>query len=386
MKKGLLILVLGIFLSVLLRLYFILNGSEVADVHSLFEMGDLYLRDINPYLALNYNAYPPLAIYLEVFAIHLSKVFEIPFFITTKILPNLSDIFIALILYRFLMKKGINDISAGVWSLVFILNPISIIISSAHGQIDSIPTLFVVLAIYLMSFNTSKVRIFLSALLLGLSFAVKPNTLMLLPFFILIPKINFKEKVIFLITSIAPLVLLFWPFIAIEPRYVLGKVFNYSGAVDFGFVAILRGIEFLYTANFKVPASSEVLQLNKIFFLLVFSLLILIYRNTKNIGRACLAAYLLFLGIYFGISAQYLAWILPLAVLQRERIIIFYSLFGGVAIVGFYLFLNPTILLAQFVSIKPFQDQFMIIYMTGNFLLLTTILFWIFRILKPGKN
>lgn len=381
-KRGLMLLWLGIFLSIILRTYFILNGSEVADVHSLFEMADLYLRGINPYLALNYNAYPPLAIYLEAFAIHLSKISDIPFYITTKILPNIADILICLLLYRFLVRRGVSGISASIWSLIFILNPISILISSAHGQIDSIPSLFILLAIYLLSFNISGLNLFLSALLLGLSFAIKPNTLMLLPLFVLVPKVNFKEKALFLITSLAPLGLLFWGFIAVEPRYVLGKVFNYSGAVDFGFVAILRGLEFLYTGDFKVPVTSEVLQADKIFFLLMFSLLVLIYRNTKNIGMACLAAYLLFLGIYFGISAQYLAWILPLAVLQRDKIIVAYSLFGTIAIVGFYLFLNPTILMAQFSSIKPFQQQFMIIYLIGNSLLLTVILFWLIRVLK----
>lgn len=382
MAKGILLLWFGILISVALRVFFLLNGSEVADVHSLFEMADLHLRGINPYLALNYNAYPPLALYLEAFAIHLSKFLDIPFYITTKILPNIADILICLVLYRFLVRKGVNNISASIWSLSFILNPISILISSAHGQIDSITSLFVVLAIYLLSFNTLKLSIFLSALLLGLSFAVKPNTLMLLPLFILVPKISLKERALFLITSIIPLSLLFWSFIAIEPRYVLGKVFNYSGAVDFGFVAILRGVEFLYTGNFKIPVTAEVLQADKIFFLVVFCLLIFLYRNTKNIGMACLAAYLLFLGIYFGISAQYLAWILPLAVLQRDKIIIAYSLFGTVAIVGFYMFLNPAILLAQFSTIKPFQEQYMVIYMLGNFLTLTTILFWLIKTLK----
>ncbi len=60
------LLFLGILISILIRGYFILNGAEVADVHSLKEMGEMIYRGINLYLALSYNAYPPLATLLRI--------------------------------------------------------------------------------------------------------------------------------------------------------------------------------------------------------------------------------------------------------------------------------------------------------------------------------
>ena len=196
-----LILFIGIFLSVLIRAFFIINGTNVADIKLLFGMGDMVLKGLNPYISLTYNSYPPLAVYIEAFTILLSNISNIPFHILTKIWPNIADIVITLFLYKFLIKLKVKPVFATLWSLIFILNPISIIISAIHGQIDSIPSLLVIISIYLLSLS-DKPKLKLSALILGLAIAIKPNPLMLLPFFLVINKMLLKRGLTFLLSCL----------------------------------------------------------------------------------------------------------------------------------------------------------------------------------------
>ena len=184
-NKHLWLLFFGFLISIVIRAWLILNSKHVADIELLYLMGNEILRGNNPYISLDYNIYPPLALYLEAITIHLSNFLKIPFYVLTRVWPNLADLVIGILLFKFLTKLNIKPIIASFWSLVFVLNPISIIISAAHGQIDSIPSLFLLLTIYYLYFYSSKFYIFLAALMLGVGIAVKPNPLMLLPFFLL---------------------------------------------------------------------------------------------------------------------------------------------------------------------------------------------------------
>lgn len=375
------ILLLGIFLSILIRVFFVINGANVADIKLLFGMGDAVLKGLNPYVSLTYNSYPPLAVYIEALTILLSNISNIPFHILTKIWPNLADIIITLFLYKFLIRLNVKPIFASFWSLIFILNPISIIISSIHGQIDSIPSLLVLISVYLLSLS-SKPKFRLSALILGLAIAIKPNPLMLLPFFLIINKMSLRQGFTFVLTCISPIVLIFAPFILQNPQQILTKMFSYGGVNDFSYAAILRGFWYQQNAQTWLPQADQILEASKLTFILgAIFLLILLYQS-KNLLKTCLAVYLLFLGIYFGISAQYLSWILPLAILSREKMVIPFSVAGTFALLGFYTFFGPDILFGKFSHGSAFQSKYMLIYFTGNLLLWITILYWLIKIIK----
>ncbi len=365
--------IFGIILSIVIRLYFIQNGSEVADIHSLREMGEITLKGGNPYLLLNYNSYPPLAIYLEIITIKLSMFFNIPFYILIKFWPNLADLITGLIIFRFLQRKYKNSYSPTVWSLAFLLNPISILISSAHGQIDSIPSLLVIMAILILQFKNSKVYLFSGAILLGLASLIKPNPLILVPVILifLYQKTKSLEKIIFLLLIFGTIFIFFWPFLKSNPQLILSKLFDYSGANDFGLSAVLRTNYFYHNATYQLPNTDELLKNSKIVFLIILAIFGILARKSKNLIRLCLTTYLLFITIYFGISAQYLSWILALAILEKDKMVIPFTIFGLIALLGYYFYFNPTILLAQFSNIQPYQFQFMIIYAFGN------LLFWL---------
>lgn len=370
---------LGILVSLAIRTFLILNGSEIADIHSLREMADLLSRQINPYLALNYNTYPALALYIQFWTLELSKFLGIPFYILIKLWPNSADLLITFLIYYFLAKKGTSQKMAFVWSLTYFLNPVSILISSAHGQLDSIPTFLVILAILLLSLLGK--FIILSALSLGLAISIKPNPLMLLPVFLTFTKVDFKNSLIFLIITVSLPVLLLWPFVSDYPQEVLKRILQYSGSKDFGLAAVIKGFFYFQTSNI-IDISQEVLTINKTFFLSCLILFVIYFRRLNNLIFGCLFAYLLFLGLYLGLSAQYLGWVLPFACLQKDKMVILYSIFATISLIGFYLFINPAIIISQFSNIAPYQPQYMALYVLGNFLLWLTITLWLIKLLK----
>lgn len=377
---------LGILVSIAIRTFFILNGSEIADIHSLQEMADLVLRGTNPYLALNYNTYPPLALYIQAWTLELSRFLQIPFYMLIKLWPNLADLLIGLIIFWFLKRKGSNVSSAVIWSLVFLLNPISIMISSAHGQIDSIPTLLVVIAALLLQLKISRTYLVISALLLGLAISVKPSPLFLIPIFIafLYQKTNILEKISFLFLAVAPLMILLLPFLQNDPRYVLGKLFNYSGSNDFGLTAFLKLLNFRLNATFHLPYTDDLLKYSKFIFLILLAVLAVVSRNLKELIKPVLIALILFLTTYFGISAQYLSWILPFAVLMKDSMVFLYIIFGSLALWGFCIYFNPTILLAQFSGIPPYDSTVLLVYVFGNLVFWLFLLIWL--ILLIARN
>lgn len=375
------ILFIGIFLSILIRAFFIFTGTNVADIKLLFGMGDTVLKGLNPYISLTYNSYPPLAVYIEALTILLSNISNIPFHILSKIWPNLADIAITLFLYKYLIKLKVSPVLASCWSLIFILNPISIMISAIHGQIDSIPSLFVLISMYLLS-SSNRLKLKLSALILGLAIAVKPNPLMLLPFFLIISNINFKQRLTFLLTSIAPTLLMLIPFILQNPQQILIKMISYEGVHDFSYAAILRGLWFQQNAQTWLPQTNQIFEASKLAFIVGSIFLMILFAQSKNLIKACLAVYLLFIGVYFGISAQYLIWILPLAILCKDKMVIPFSISGTFALLGFYIFFGPDILFGKFSHGAAFQNKYMLIYFLGNLLLWLTTFWWLVKIIK----
>lgn len=376
------ILISGIFFSIILRIFFALNGSDVADIKKLHQISEVILEGNNPYKAFDFTIYPPIGYYLESATLFVSSLLGIPFHILTKLWPNFADIAIGLLLYKFLIKLKTKPTLASIWSLVFILNPISIIISSAHGQIDSISSFLVLLTIYVIYFHTIKFYSLLSAALLGLAISIKPNPVMLLPFFLIFIKEKLKGKIIFTLVTLAPMTISLAPYFWQSSREVINNVFGYSGVYDLGYAAILRGFWYQKNASIWLPLSVELLEASKIAFLAGMVFLLLLFLKSKDLIKACFMTYLLFIGIYFGISAQYLTWILPFAVLLKDKVIIPFSIAGTIALFGFYTYFGPEILFGKFWIRSAFQNKYMLVYFCGNLFLWIVTILWIIKIIN----
>ena len=367
MNKSKIILFIGIFSSVLIRTFFILNGLDSADVSKAHQVAEVILQGKNPYPIIDFATYPPLNYYIYTLTLFISNLTTAPFHVLAKVWPNIADIAISFLLFKLLIHQKTKLLDACFWSLMYLLNPISILISSAHGQVDSITSLFLLFSIYALTLNTSKFFI-LSALLLGFAIAIKPNPAMLLPIF-LVYKLNWnewKQKLVFTLISLTPVTITLIPYLWINSGAIIKNIFSYSGVYDFGYAAILRGLWYQNNASIWLPLTQELLSASKYLFLSGLLFITFLFLNSKQLIKACLAVYLLFLGVYFGISAQYLIWILPLAILSKDKMILPFSIFGTVALIGFYSFFGPEILFGRFMFGSAFQSKYMLIYFVGN--------------------
>lgn len=381
------ILIIGILISLVIRILFISQSKHTADIYLMYTMGAAFLAGHNPYTDLDFNSYPPLAIFLEAASMIISSLLHTSFVFVLKFWPNLADFISAFIIYKFLIKTKTKPVNAAFWSAFFLLNPISIIISSAHGQIDSIPSLFVLLSIFTLTIYPKKLLIYLSALFLGLAIAIKPNPAMLIPLFLFYKKISINIRIIYLILVLAPLIFSLIPFFEKDPQLVLIRILTYSGVNDISFAAILRGIWYQNNAVVNLPLSNELLNTSKFIFATAGVSLTLLFAGWKHLIKACLAIYLLFLSSYFGIGSQYLVWVIPLAILAKDKMVFFYSFFGLFALLGFYLFFGPDILLGKLSSIPPFQTKYIYLYFLGNLVFWIFNLVWLIKIIRSyAKN
>lgn len=372
------VVISGILISLAIRIFLISQSKHVADIYLMYTMGATFLEGRNPYLSLDFNSYPPLAIYLEAASMIISSNLHTSFVTVFKFWPNLADFILAFIIYKFLVKSKAKPVIAALWAIFFLLNPISIIISSAHGQIDSITNLFVVISVFILTFTKKRLYFYVSAVFLGIALAIKPNPAILIPLFIFY-KQSLQQRIVYLILVLTPLAFTLFPFLGQNSQLVLSRILSYSGVNDISYAAVLRSIWYQINAGTLLPLSNELLNASKFVFGTGAIVLILFSAGSRNLAKACLAIYLLFLSTYFGIGSQYLVWVIPLAIVARERMVFLYCFFGSLALLGFYLFFGPDILFGKFIQMQPYQTKHIYLYFLGN------LAFWIFNIVWLGK-
>jgi hypothetical protein len=82
------------------------------------------------------------------------------------------------------------------------------------------------------------------------------------------------------------------------------------------------------------------------------------------------------------VSAQYLTWIIPFAILTRDKKVISFSLLGLLAIVSFYLFFEPKILLGSMFTIESKNANTMSLYAFSNLAFFLFCANWLVRLIK----
>lgn len=384
MKRAHVILIIGIFLSTLIRGFFTLTGLEVGDVKNMHDTANMLLAGINPYTNSHLYPYPPLYVFVEAGTALFTNFAGTSFHFLIKFWPNLADILITLLLYKFLRKQKVGSTPAALWSLFYILNPITIIISSAHGQFDSIVSLLTILSIYLLSYPSKKLYLTLSPIILGLAISFKANPAMILPVFLIFGKRPLSERVHFLLVTCLTVGIIFLPFLILNFKATLSSVFGYSGVSDFGYAAILRALWYQINAEYWLPQVGDLLSASKITFLLGAALLVILTAMKDNLIRSCLLVYLLFVTVFSGQSAQYLIWVLPLGIMLRDKWVVAFSIAAFFAYLGFYLFFAPELLLGKYFYLAGgfFQTKYMPLYFFGNLMLWFVTALWFLKILK----
>jgi Gpi18-like mannosyltransferase len=104
--------------------------------------------------------------------------FPVGYLSTIKLLPILADLGIAAIIL--LLANKVKAKNPAIWPTIYLFSPFSWYLSALWGQYDQVGFLLLLLSFYLLS----KRKLVLSPLLFSLSMAMKPTSLIFVPFYL----------------------------------------------------------------------------------------------------------------------------------------------------------------------------------------------------------
>ena len=334
---------LGLVLAAALvaRLVPILAADRmVADVLR-YQKAARHVLDVswNPYLAPRLYPYPPLWIWAEAGSEWLARATGASFAVLVKLPVLLADLGIVMLAWVASDKR-----SAPHAAWLFALHPVSILVTSFHGQFDSIMLFFVLLSLRFLQAS----RFDASALSLSAAIATKSFPVLLLPIFVL--SAGRARALRFVLLALLPVLLILAPYAIADPVALARELLGYGGVADFGWLGAWRGLRWLATGGLARSEASHwpvSVAMAKAFFLAAYVAgvwAIATRRWRWPAATATLALFLCFLVFYGAISAQYLLWPVPFGALLPTAAFAAYSVAATAALVGFYLFLAPGVL------------------------------------------
>ena len=290
MKK---IFILAIIIR-LVCLYLFRNVTNY-DLQSYLQVGELTLKGVNiyPTIANLHHPYLPFFLYVEALAVYLgqSKIIVITII---KFINIIFDLGILYLVYL-LSKKNLRT------AFLYAINPITILITTMHGQFDVIPVFFILLTLYLI-----KVKKDFGAVL-SFSFAILIKTW---PVIFLIPIVrNIKNRKIIFLSVLFPIAftLIYCFFYKTNPIEIGKTLINYQGLYGIWGPLILFGKQRILFQ-----------KLLTIIFLIGF--FIYSYANLeKDIVRNILKLLFFFYIFTTNFSIQYFVWIIPFLIIIKPR-------------------------------------------------------------------
>ncbi len=184
-KKQNSIVVITMVVSLLVRIYLSQFDGYKNDVNDfkLWSQAVYNVGVMNFYSSI-WSDYPPFYIYILWIAGAVYKLFSVSFDINTvlftvliKLPANIFDIFTSLLILTVLRKyAGFKTAYAGM--ALYAFNPAIMYNSAVWGQVDSVNTFFILLAITLMVSD----KLELAGVSLAIAILTKPQSLVILPF------------------------------------------------------------------------------------------------------------------------------------------------------------------------------------------------------------
>lgn len=292
------ILCIGIFLRVLISLSFIPLFHY--DVLSYKLIGSLTLAGKSMYPAYAYYHYPylPGFNYIEALAIFVNQ-FGFPYMLFLKLFFSVFDVGNIILIYL-LSRKNIQA------TFLYAVNPATIYLSAAHGQIEAIPIFFLLLAIYLYQ----KQKNFVTSIVLGLAILAKAWPLLFLPLFIRYTKKWYLYVISLAIPAIS--VLLYAKVFHASLLNILHPPLSYRGAYGAWGVSTLT--HFILPQDVGVNnAIYKIIANITIVFVIVFAFL----QKKTDLLKNSFTFMLLFSAVV--ISGANPLWLLPFIILIRFK-------------------------------------------------------------------
>ena len=297
MKK---ILILGLIIR-LICLYLFRNVTNY-DLDSYLQVGELTLKGVNIYpdVANLHHPYLPFFLYIEALAYWLGRS-KIIIITIIKIINVIFDLGILNLVYL-LSKKNLKT------AFLYAINPVTILITTLHGQFDVIPIFFLLLAIYLLNKKQELLSV------LSFSFAIMTKTWPLLFVVILYKRLKNKK---FIVLSLV------FPLISIIIYSLLLRVSVFSIVKTIVYYQGLWGIWGVWPAFAKATAGKGILG---VFWQKLTTLIFLTYffsysyfKNKKNLIEEVFNLLFLFFVFTTNFSIQYFSWLMPFLILTKPK-------------------------------------------------------------------
>lgn len=207
--------IIAIFFVTIVKL--ILMGMFSSDYQDLMFIPFVakFIEGYNPYDYFNNNTitlfpYPPLMLFIEsmfgIISLQTDNIFLTRLFFK---IPLLIFDFVGLI-----YLKKICNLRLKYLFVLYFCSPIILFSTFMHGQLDIIPTIFLIISIYYVTRSINKRDIYLSGLFLGCALATKLHILAVIPIILLyiIRKYDVKTTLIFFIEVLSIFLLFVLPF------------------------------------------------------------------------------------------------------------------------------------------------------------------------------
>jgi len=331
--------------GLLLRLLAVLAFDRVVADVERYERVGRHLLDVswNPYETRRLYPYPPPWATVEAGAEWLARRGVGSFAVNVKLPVIAADLAIVALLGRAAARGLASPLAAWLYAV----HPVSLLIGGVHGQFDAIPLAFLLLAVLL----AERGRRDASALALACGVAAKSFPVLALPFLAMTGGASARAVVRYAVLALAPGALLLLPFALADAEALRRELFGYGGIADFGWTGVGRGLE--WVASGTLPRSEArnwpvAAVTSKALFLAAWAALVLAGRARRielEPRYAVLVVLLAFSVVYGPQSAQYLLWVVPFAVLRPGLPAAAHAVAASAALVGFYLFLAPGVLL-----------------------------------------
>ncbi len=328
------------------RLIPLVFGIESTDILLYRQQAITVAQAENIYAATrNVFPYAPVSMFYPALCLELSRILGIPFDVVIKLFAILADVGIVFVLFALGGKLFPRRTAIGC-AVLYALNPVSILVSSFHGNIMPLVVLLMVTACLLFRVDPAK-NLVVSGLLLGLAVGWRSFPILLLPFFL--ASIEGKAKKIrFAACVVLPVVLSMIPFAWLDARSMLHEMLSYSGwGIHHGPFGVLRGFHLLSIGSVtwdNPPGWTPWMSSSKFAFLALYGIAAIFARRI-GLLNGILVTFFLFYFVYSGVASQYLIWTVPFLLLgDRKSIFWCYELAATYALVVFYWIFFPDIL------------------------------------------
>ena len=315
------------------------SDRVVADVQRYRRVG-AHVLDVswNPYQAARLYPYPPLWVWVEAGSEWLARHSGLSFAVLVKLPVLAAEIGIVALLARWGAERG----GAARWApWIYAVHPVAVLVSGFHGQFDSLALLMVLIAVR----ASERGRHDAAALALAAGIAVKSFPVLAVPV-LLLRVTGAAARMRFLALAMLPVAVLLLPYLAHDASAVVRELLGYGGVADFGWIGAWRGLRWVSEGTLvrgEARFHGPLIPVAKALFLAAYAAVAVRMARRDSIA-AVLAVLVAFESFYGALSAQYLLWVIPLAVLRPDRWLAIYTVFAAMGLVGFYLFLAPGVL------------------------------------------